>query len=183
MENYIKTFLAGHSITLQQMALADLEAFVAIESENTSLLLANDEIPFPHTVEDHTAFFHGISGKKEEFIFGIYEKTTNDLIGSCGVYSVNWQNSTCAVGISIGQQWHGHGYGTDAMRTLIDFIFDYMAVQKIKLQVFSFNKAAIRSYEKCGFTKEGILRQELFRFGTFHDVLLFGLLRSEWQRD
>ena len=67
---------------------------------------------------------------------------------------MNWQNSTCSVGISIGKEWHGKAYGTDAMKTLIDFIFQYIAVQKIKLQVFSFNPAAIRSYEKCGFTKK-----------------------------
>jgi len=62
MEHYLKTFLTGQSITLQQMTTADLEAFIAIESEITSLLLANDEIPFPQTVEDHTAFFNSISG-------------------------------------------------------------------------------------------------------------------------
>ena len=183
MEHYLNTFLTGQSITLQQMTATDLEAFIAIESEITSLLLANDEIPFPQTVEDHTAFFNSISGKKEEYFFGIYEKASQQLIGSCGVYAVNWQNSTCSVGISIGKEWHGKGYGTDAMKTLIDFIFQYIAVQKIKLQVFSFNPAAIRSYEKCGFTKEGILRQEIFRFGTFHDVVLFGLLRSDWERN
>lgn len=87
------------------------------------------------------------------------------------------------MGIAIGKAWQGKGYGTDAMKTLIDFIFQYIAVQKIKLQVFSFNQAAIRSYEKCGFTKEGTLRQEIFRFGTFHDILLFGLLRSEWEKN
>ncbi|MEB2301493.1 GNAT family N-acetyltransferase [Lysinibacillus xylanilyticus] len=180
MENYFKEFLTGQAITLQQMTSSDLEAFVKIESEQKTLLLANDDIPFPNTFEDHSSFFQSISGKKEEFIFGIFEKSSNELIGSCGVYGINWKNSTCFVGISIGEQWHGKGLGTDAMNTLIHFIFNYISINKIKLQVFSFNKGAIRSYEKCGFTKEGSLRNELFRFGQFHDVLLFGLLREEW---
>ena len=83
MEHYLKTFLTGQSITLQQMTATDLEAFIAIESEITSLLLANDEIPFPQTIEDHTAFFNSISGKKEEYIFGIYEKTSADRLLWC----------------------------------------------------------------------------------------------------
>lgn len=66
------------------------------------------------------------------------------------------------------------------MKTLIDFIFNYIAINKIKLQVFSFNTAAIRSYEKCGFSQEGILRNEIFRFGKFYDLVLYGLLREEW---
>lgn len=180
MENYFKEFLTGQSITLQQMTSSDLEAFVKIESEKKTLLLANDDIPFPNTFEDHASFFQSISGKKEEFIFGIFEKSSNELIGSCGVYGINWKNSTCFVGISIGEQWHGKGLGTDAMKTLIHFIFNYISINKIKLQVFSFNKGAIRSYEKCGFTKEGTLRNEIFRFGQFHDVVLFGLLREDW---
>lgn len=64
MEHYVKTFLTGQLITLQQMAPADLESFVAIESETKSLLLANDEIPFPQTMEDYSTFFRSISGKK-----------------------------------------------------------------------------------------------------------------------
>lgn len=74
MEHYLKTFLTGQSITLQQMTATDLEAFIAIESEITSLLLANDEIPFPQTIEDHTAFFNSISGKKEEYFLASMKK-------------------------------------------------------------------------------------------------------------
>ncbi|KOS64434.1 GNAT family N-acetyltransferase [Lysinibacillus agricola] len=171
MENYFKEFLTGQSITLQQMTSSDLEAFAKIESEKKALLLTSDEIPFPNTFEDHASFFQSISGEKEEFIFGIFEKSSNELIGSCGVFSINRQNSTCLVGISIGEQWQAKGLGTDAMKTLIHFIFNYISVNKIKLDVFSFNKAAIRSYEKCGFTKEGILRNEI----------LFGFLREEYR--
>ena len=180
MEQFIQQFLTGKLILLKQMAASDLERFAQIENEARTLLLANDDIPFPGTLEDHRTFFEGISGKKEEFIFGIVDRTSGELIGSCGVYGVNWKNSTCQVGIAIGQDWQGKGYGTDAMETLISFIFNYIPINKIKLQVFSFNQSAIRSYEKCGFIKEGVLRNELFRFGTFHDVYLFGLLREDW---
>lgn len=180
MKHYFNDFLNGQTIILKQMASADLDDFIKVENEKSTLLLANDDIPFPHTVEDHTSFFQSISGKKQEFFFGIFEKTTEQLIGSCGVYNINWTNSTCLVGISISEKWHGKGLGTDAMQTLISFIFDYIAINKIKLQVFSFNEGAIRSYEKCGFTKEGTLRNEIFRFGKFHDIIVFGLLREEW---
>ena len=180
MEQYFEDFLTGQSIILKQMDASDLDEFIKVENEKHTLLLANDEIPFPHTIEDHSSFFQSISGKKEEFIFGIFDKTTQQLIGSCGVYGINWTNSTCLVGISLSKKCQGKGLGTDAMQTLITFIFNYIAINKIKLQVFSFNVGAIRSYEKCGFTKEGILRNEIFRFGKFHDIILFGLLRNEW---
>lgn len=180
MEQLMNEFLTGKLITLKQMTSADLEKFAQIENETGTLLLANDDIPFPHTFEDHRAFFESISGKKEEFIFGIFDRTTDELIGSCGVFQINWKNSTCEVGIAIAKDQQGKGFGTDAMQTLISFIFNYIPVHKIKLQVFSFNQSAIRSYEKCGFIKEGKLRNEIFRFGTYHDLYLFGLLRDDW---
>ncbi|WP_429375543.1 GNAT family N-acetyltransferase [Paenibacillus sp. DS2015] len=82
----------------------------------------------------------------------------------------------------MGDKWQNKGFGTDAMNTLTSFIFNYIHINKIKLQVFSFNSNAIRSYEKCHFIKEGILRNEIFRFGSFHDIYLFGLLREEWDK-
>ncbi|WP_107837924.1 GNAT family N-acetyltransferase [Metasolibacillus meyeri] len=180
MEQYFKHYLTGQRIQLKQMEQKDFERFAQIENEKGTILLANDDIPFPLTVEDHTAVFNAISGKKEEFMFGIFEKESNELMGSCAVYAINWQNSTCSVGISIGSDWQNKGFGTDTMNTLISFIFNYIHINKIKLQVFSFNANAIRSYEKCGFVQEGTLRSEIFRFGAFHDVYLFGLLREDW---
>lgn len=180
MEQFINHFLTGQTVILKQMEQNHLEHFAQMENEKGALLLANDDIPFPTTLEDNTTFFNGISSKKEEFIFGIFDKGSNELIGSCGVFAINWKNSTCFVGISIGTQWQNKGFGTDAMYTLISFIFNYIHINKIKLQVFRFNTNAIRSYEKCHFVKEGTLRNEIFRFGKFHDVYVFGLLREDW---
>ncbi len=180
MEQYFETFLTGQHVLLKQMEQSHFERFAQLENENCTLILANDDIPFPATMEDHSTFFKSISGKKEEFIFGIFDKQSEELIGSCGVFTINWKNSTCYVGISIASKWQNKGIGTDAMNTLISFIFHYIPIQKIKLQVFSFNANAIRSYKKCHFEQEGILRNEIFRFGKFHDVYLFGLLRDDW---
>ncbi|MGF7048256.1 RimJ/RimL family protein N-acetyltransferase [Paenibacillus sp. DS2015] len=182
MKQLLNHYLTGQTVQLKQMEQNNLDRFAQIENEISTLLLANDDIPFPLTAEDHSTFFNAISGKKEEFMFGIFEKETNELIGSCGVFTINWQNSTSYVGISIGDKWQNKGFGTDAMNTLTSFIFNYIHINKIKLQVFSFNSNAIRSYEKCHFIKEGILRNEIFRFGSFHDIYLFGLLREEWDK-
>ena len=153
MENYLNEFLTGQSITLQQMTSSDLEAFVKIESEKERCYLPMTIFPFQTPLRIMLHSFKVLVEKKE-FIFGIFEKSSNELIGSCGVYGINWKNSTCFVGISIGEQWHGKGLGTDAMKTLIQFIFNYISINKIKLQVFSFNKGAIRSYENVALQKK-----------------------------
>lgn len=81
MEHYFKDFLNGQSIILKQMASSDLEAFINVENEKPTLLLANDEIPFPHTVEDHSSFFRSISGKKKNFSSAFLKRRRNSLLG------------------------------------------------------------------------------------------------------
>ena len=142
----------------------------------------NDGIPFPPTASDHEKFLNEISSDKDEYTFAIELKENRMFIGSIAVYLVNWKNGTCYVGISIGPDYQGKGYGTDAMEILLDFIFNYLNVNKVKLQVFGFNQQAIRSYEKSGFHHEGTLREEVFRFGKFHDVVVMGVLRSDWEK-
>jgi len=85
------------------------------------------------------------------------------------------------IGIFLGQPFWNKGLGTEAVRILIEFAFGELNVNKIKLQVFSFNKRAIRSYEKNGFKIEGVLREEVYRNGQYYDEIVMGLLASEWK--
>ena len=81
--------------------------------------------------------------------------------------------------ILIGEKdLHGKGFGADAVRTLCRFGFSEMNLRKIKAAVFDFNVPALRCYEKCGFVREGVLKQEMFRDGAYHDVILMALFRQ-----
>jgi RimJ/RimL family protein N-acetyltransferase len=71
--------------------------------------------------------------------------------------------------------------GTEALTLLINFLFFYYNMNKIRLSVHVNNEAAIRCYERLGFQHEGRSREELFQDGRYHDVCLMGLLRKEWR--
>ncbi|KNC20127.1 GCN5 family acetyltransferase [Arthrobacter sp. RIT-PI-e] len=73
----------------------------------------------------------------------------------------------------------GRGYGTEALRAVIVHAFDDVGVHRISLEVFAFNPRAQRVYEKCGFTVEGRQREALFWDGTWHDVILMGILSTD----
>jgi RimJ/RimL family protein N-acetyltransferase len=104
-------------------------------------------------------------------------------IGGCGINDFDWKNSVATVGIFIGaEKYRNKGYGTEAMGILLDFIFNQVNVNKVMLEVFSFNKRAISSYKKNGFVEEGRLRENVFRNGEYHDEVLMGLLRREYAK-
>jgi RimJ/RimL family protein N-acetyltransferase len=104
-------------------------------------------------------------------------------IGSTGFIELNWRARLAELGIMIGNRdYWSRGYGTDAVRTLVDFGFGELNLNRIYLRVFDFNQRAIRCYEKAGFGLEGRLRQGHYHDGRYHDVLIMGLLREAWTR-
>ena len=138
-------------------------------------------IPYPITLNDEEKWILSQSAMQDTYSFAIEDKDTCKYLGGCGINHVDWKNSHATVGIFIGdKEFHGKGYGTDAMRTLVKFIFNEMNIRKVKLEVYAFNERALRSYEKCGFKKEGSLREEIFRFGKFHDIIIMSVFRGEF---
>ena len=74
------------------------------------------------------------------------------------------------------------GYGTDAMRTFLAHLFEAMKVHRIWLTLRATNVGAVRGAEKCGFVQEGVLRQHDYLEGKHVDVVVYGVLASEWAR-
>ena len=105
-------------------------------------------------------------------------------LGGIGLHKIDWENSNAEVGIVIGKkEYWNKGYGTDAMLAILDFGFNQMNLHRIYLRVFEFNQRGIRSYEKCGFKKEGILRHDRYREGRYYDTIMMGILKEEFRQN
>ena len=78
----------------------------------------------------------------------------------------------------------GHGRGAGFVRHLVDHAFGPLGAQKLWLDASGENARAAHLYAKLGFVPEGRQRAHWYRpaLGRNVDVLLFGMLRDEWQR-
>lgn len=172
----------GEKVRLREYRKEDAKQAQLYINDPEVKRLLHPGIPFLVTFEDEQRWIEGISGTKEAgYSFAIETLEDQKYIGGCGINSLDWKNSVAVVGIMIGDQnYWGKGFGTDAMKILIRFIFEQMNINKIRLHVFSYNQRAIKSYEKCGFIQEGILRQEIFRDGKYFDDIVMGITRSEF---
>lgn len=103
-------------------------------------------------------------------------------IGNCGFVKIDWRNRSGEIGIFIGEKrlWN-QGYGTDAMRLLLQHGFHTLNLNRIALDVYNTNLRAVRSYEKAGFVHEGRKRQAIFKGGKYLDILQMSVLREEWE--
>lgn len=139
-------------------------------------------IPFPMSYQEELNWVNS-NGKESngKYNFAIEKLDDCKYIGGCGINNMDWKNRIATIGIFIGDKnfWN-QGYGSDALRVLLRLAFEEMNLNKVKLNVYDFNKRAIRCYEKCGFKKDGILRQEVFREGKYHDEVIMSILREEY---
>ena len=90
---------------------------------------------------------------------------------------------SCEIGLVIWERelW-GQGYGTDAVVTLLRYLFGEKELQRVECATWSGNAAMIRCAEKCGFRREGVRRGAVFnhRDGKYYDSVLFGMQADEF---
>ncbi|HEY2241423.1 MAG TPA: GNAT family protein [Streptosporangiaceae bacterium] len=103
-----------------------------------------------------------------------------ELIGMISLAGMGPKSRCATLGIALGRDFLGRGYGSDAMRVIVDYGFRELGLHRIQLGVTPFNPAGIRAYEKAGFTEEGRLRESVMHDGRWYDEILMSILDHEW---
>ncbi len=85
-----------------------------------------------------------------------------------------------AIGIFDSAMW-GKGYGTIATRLVLAYGFEMLRLHRIALRVLADNLRAIRSYEKCGFVREGVHRDIEFVGDRWLSDLWMSILEDEYR--
>ena len=122
------------------------------------------------------------SDAPDEVIFTIRTRADDRPIGSVELSGISWQHGNAFLGIGIGERadW-GQGYGTEAIRLILDYAFRELGLHRVTLEVFDYNPRAIHVYEHLGFRHEGRKRELGLREGRRFDVFNMGILRREWE--
>lgn len=120
--------------------------------------------------------------KNNDLNFAIVKLENDELIGNIGFNNISHQNRIGTVGIFIGEEKNrSNGYGTEALRLLLDYGFSYLNLNNIMLTVKSFNERAIRCYEKVGFKEFGRRRKSYFLNGKYYDDVYMDILVDEFE--
>ncbi|MBS2969524.1 GNAT family N-acetyltransferase [Metabacillus sp. KIGAM252] len=113
--------------------------------------------------------------------FRIRTNEEDQLLGFAALHSIEWNNQCGLLAIGIGEEENrGKGYGAEALQLLLQYAFYELNLNRVGLDVISYNEPAIRAYRKAGFTEEGRLRETVLRDGKAFDRIVMGILRREW---
>ncbi|MGB1287467.1 MAG: GNAT family N-acetyltransferase [Aggregatilineales bacterium] len=103
-------------------------------------------------------------------------------LGEVVINEIDRDNNAASIRIALFENRDfGQGYGTEAMKLMVNHGFTVLNLHRIELTVYAFNPRAIRAYEKAGFTKEGVMREMLHWDGNYIDGIIMSVLAHEWQ--
>ncbi len=172
----------GERVRLTALRPDDAQTMMRWYEDGEFARLFDANPAFPKTERELTRWFEESDRDHNAFALAIRLLYSDDLIGYVDVDGIQWTHRCGWMSIGIGSPTHrGKGFGSEALHLTLRFAFHELNLHRLQLSVFAYNDAAIRLYERLGFKREGAFREYLLRDGQRYDMLLYGLLASEWE--
>lgn len=172
--------LHGKDIYLSSVNSNDAEEYYALLFEQDTRKRTGTKPLF--TYDQVAAYLHEECVRCSSILLFICLKSNDEIIGDIALQDIDASNRKAGVRIAIPQDIHqGKGYGSEALRLVLEYGFGQLQLHRIELEVFAFNDRALHVYEKLGFKVEGRQRDALFYDHRYYDAILMSFLEEEYR--
>ena len=103
------------------------------------------------------------------------------MIGDIGFYDYKKKHRKAEIGYKLARSHWRKGYMTEALIAILEYVFKETDINRLQAVVDPRNPASFLLLEKCGFLREGILRDYEFEKGDYVDLIMHSVLRKEWE--
>lgn len=136
---------------------------------------------WPVSEADQQKWFANLKSSRDMLRCVVETLDEGRAIGTMIMTDIDMKNGTAELHMKlIKDGGQGKGYGTDCLRAVIRYAFRDLRLNCLYANMLDYNRASQRILEKCGFSKEGVLRSRCFKDGTFHDLYAYSLLAQEY---
>ncbi len=144
-------WLEGERLIIRRMVRGDLEQMQRWRPFREPLSLT-----WNLYWESKAQMDHWLERRSQDPSYRMYTITLRDgrVIGRLSLRHIR-PGESAVLGISLGADWVGQGYGTEAITVFAPYYFDVLGFRVLWLDVAATNQRAIRCYEKCGFVHAG----------------------------
>lgn len=102
-------------------------------------------------------------------------------VGLIGLLSIDRRNLKAEYYVMIGERsYRGRGVANRATKLLLEYAFGDLGLNRVYLYTEALNAEAVKSYEKIGFRREGLLKNDLFCKGRFVDRYVYGITKGDF---
>ncbi len=163
--------ISDDRIELRAWSEIDIEALGRLRND----LLLQEMLmsqPRPNSADRVQDWVTEKSGRKDGVFFVIADRANNQVLGYVQVVNMNSMHGTGELGICIGPDAQGSGYGSATMVLLEDYLARVFSMRKLLLHVFADNEPAVNFYLKLGFKEAGRLKDHFLNNGELRDVVI-----------
>ncbi|MEK4029617.1 GNAT family protein [Pseudobacillus sp. FSL P4-0506] len=165
---------------LRKMTIADSSSLFKIWADPEVTQFMNiQHFTNEDEAKEMITYLEKLSQDNQAVRFSIVEVLSNEIIGSCGYNSLDFDNAKTEIGYDIARMHWGNGYATEAVSALIDYSFNALNFNRVEAKVEPQNVNSIKVLKKLGFTFEGTLRQCEKVKDKFVDLNLYSKLKSD----
>lgn len=134
-----------------------------------------------HSQEETDRFFDTLRNSKRSKSYMVETRKEAITIGITSLIDIDPVHRNAEFIIDLGDKdYWGRKLGREAASLMLGLAFCELDLHRVSLKVFAFNERAIKLYRSLGFVEEGRMREALFRGGKRHDIILMGMLQSEY---
>lgn len=135
---------------------------------------------FPVSSKDQDNWYESLRNTNDTLRCIIEEKDNGNPIGSVMLTGIDYKNGTAEIHIKLAtHEVRGKGYGTETIKMVVRYAFLELRLNCIYANINVLNTASWHMFEKCGFKREGILRERLYKRGQFLDMYSYSIISSE----
>jgi RimJ/RimL family protein N-acetyltransferase len=111
--------------------------------------------------------------------FAIVDAGTGDFLGFMALVKLDLETQEAEAGYIVASRARGRGVATRALRLLTDWAFAELPLERIELFIGADNPASELVAQRCGYTREGVLRWTYLKPGLRSDTIVYSKLRRE----
>lgn len=178
--------LTGKHVILRALEREDLKPLHKWQNDGEVMELARSQPDLVKSMASlETELEKALKGEDTEVRrYMIDEKSSGKPIGWCSIRFHTWAGKyhNADIGLCIGEKdkW-AKGYGTDTTQLLLQESFEQLNLNKVGWWTFAENEGSIALAKKLGFKEEGRLKEQVFFNNKWHDSVIFGLLKSQYE--
>jgi RimJ/RimL family protein N-acetyltransferase len=177
------TSLSDGDIRLDPLTLQHAGAMDALARDDGVARFTRLPVPVPHGF-GATWVERYMRGRDEgtNAGFAIVDATNSEFLGFVALVKLDLDKQEAEAGYIVASPARGRGIATRALRLLTDWAFAELPLERIELLMDAENHGSEIVAERCGYTREGVLRWTYLKPGLRSDTLVYSRLRREHEQ-
>lgn len=173
---YLRCYQAGDGPWYYLMSQKNKSHLARFETNNVVLSINKEEDAEISVRDFAVAWVARIA-----FLMGVFDQATHEFVAQIYIGVINWDLPEFELGYFADVDHQGQGYVTEAGEAALDFIFNRLEGQRVRLECDDLNTPSRRVAERLGMVQEGHIREnKRTNEGIVSGTCMFGMLRSEY---